>query len=232
MRRLAGGNSGRPLRMSRIELVGGLVGVVVAVLGLVDSFHSFLAAGLALKLFVLGIAGVISIALLTSRLMSGPRPRNILSGAAKLLLVCGVFVVVALLLATRSPIMLREETTNGKSVSTLVAAYSSANAVTIQLPPQVTANCIWSDAGPGGFPQLDVQMVDWDSPVPKLHIDNFVHPQRVAVECSPPALLRDITVDPPLTEMFLRRQADRWLNWILSLGGLTWLAACCRLWVS
>ncbi|SDA97004.1 hypothetical protein [Mesorhizobium qingshengii] len=218
--------------MSRIELIGGLVGVVVAVLGLVDSFHGFLAAGLTLKLFVLGIAGIISIALLTSRLMSRPRPRNILSGAAKLLLVCGAFVVVALLLATRSPIMLREEITKGKSVTTLAAAYSSANAVTIQLPPHVTTNCMWSDAEPGAFPRLDAQMVDWDSPVPKLHIDNFVHPQRVAVECSPPSPLRGITVDPPLTEMFLRRQVDRWVDWILSLGGLTWLAACCRLWVS
>ena len=213
--------------MSRIEVIGGLVGVVVPFLGLVDSFHAFLMAGLALKLVVLGIAGVTSIVLLTQRL---EKRTNFLLGAAALLLACGFFVIVALMLATRSPITLREQTTNSTSSATLLAAYSSTNAVTIQLPSHAASTCVWADAMPQAFPKLDVQMVDWDSAVPKLHVDNFIHPQQIEIKCVPPTSLHSITVDPPLAEMFLQKQLNLWLRWIIIVGGLIWLAACCRLW--
>ena len=72
-------------------------------------------------------------------------------------------------------------------------------------------------------------MLDWDSAVPKLRIDNFVAPQRMAVECIPPTPVRDIRLDPPDKEIFPIADLNRWLASIVTIGVLIWLIAFFRL---
>ena len=79
-------------------------------------------------------------------------------------------------------------------------------------------------------PRLDIEIIDWDTPIRKLHVDNFSYPQMIAVECRPPANVSGgIHVEPSSTEVFLVGQLRIWQRVIFVLGGLIWIAAIWRL---
>lgn len=219
--------------MNRFERVAVFAGFAATVLALGGSLQNSVAVGLFWKLVVVGLA----CALLVIPLARGLAVWTVRSTglgrfvlvAVVLLIASGDFMVLALLIAVRTPILLDERSANGTSTATLVASRAGASNVTIRLRSKTAASCTWRDAAPEALPKLDIRMLDSDSAVPKLHIDNFVAPQRVAVDCVPPTPVRDIRLDPPGMELLLVRDLKRWLAAIVVAGVLIWLIAFFRL---
>jgi hypothetical protein len=219
--------------MNRFERAAVVASLAATVLALGDSLQSFVAVGLLWKLLVVGLACALLVIPL-ARSLAAWTMRSTGYGrfglaAAALLVASGGFMVLALLIAVRTPILLDEKSADGTSTATLVASHTGASNVTIRLRSRTAATCTWRDAAPAALPRLDIQMLDWDSAVPKLHIDNFAAPQRVAVDCTPPTPVRDIRLDPPDAEIFLVRDLNRWLASIVTTGVLIWLVAFFRL---
>jgi hypothetical protein len=219
--------------MNRYERAAMVVGLAATVLALGDSLRSFVAVGLLWKLVVVGLACALLVAPL-ARNLAAWTVRSTGYGrfglaAAALLAASGGFMVLALLIAVRTPILLDERSAGGTSTATLVASHAGTSTVTIRLRSKTVATCTWRDAAPGALPGLDIRMLDWDSAVPKLRIDNFAAPQRVAVDCTPPTPVRDIRLDPPNAQIFLVEDLKRWLASIVTAGVLIWLIAFFRL---
>jgi hypothetical protein len=219
--------------VNRFERISMFAGSVAAVLALGDLAWNLVPVGLLWKLIVVGLACALLVIPMAHGLagwtVRSTGPGRFGLAAAVLLVASSGFMVLALLIAVRSPILLNEESANGMSTATLVASHGNAANVTVRLRSKTAASCTWQDAAPGTQPRPDVRMLDWDSAAPKLRIDNFVAPQRVAVECIPPTPVRDIRLDSPNVEIFPIEDLARWLASIITIGVLIWLLAFFRL---
>lgn len=158
---------------------------------------------------------------------------NRLLGSATLLaLVCAAFVWLAWFQTDRFVLRIQESRSADFSNTLLHAPSRPVNRVTIQLPGPGKNDCKWSDQRTDSFPRLRVQTIDWDTPIRKLRVDNFVYPQVVGIECRPAVDVASRVYAEPLTEVFLAGELKNWQHVIFVLGGLTWVVAVWRLFSS
>src|SRR6266849_7104544 len=184
-----------------LEKIGIILGLVLSALALASAFENFSNVGLLWKLVVTAVAGLIMSQVVANWLAKWTNPSEQFPGFGRppagrstgrfcfslvlLGALCGAFVGLSLLLIQWFTLQLHETKTVEKSITLLIAPYSRVEGITIQLPSKNDSKCAWTDKEPKSFPRLNIQMIDWDSMTPKLHIDQFSYPQRIMVDCSP-----------------------------------------------
>jgi hypothetical protein len=110
----------------------------------------------------------------------------------------------------------------------LTAAYTKIDRITVQLPSQAQSTCKWIDTSAGGSEPVDLEMIDFSTPIPKLQIDNFYYPQALQITCRPGAAAR-VSFEPASAAFYRSDEIGR-VRWgIFIVGGLIWIAACFRL---
>jgi hypothetical protein len=229
-----------------LEKIAAAVALLLAVLSIAAAFESFTNVDLVWKLPVTALAALLVSLSLAYWLAQWCKPAAAYSGywhtsalspeirrglsAIALGAVCVVFVAVALLQIKWFALQFDHRTAPEKSTARLIASSLRVESVTIPLPPGSASNCKWANEGPPSVPNLKMQMIDWDSPVRKLHIDDFVYPQRLSIECAPGLPISNISVVPPTVTIYHEEELSRWKWASYLLGGLLWLAGCGLLW--
>lgn len=218
------------------------IGALLALVSLGSAFDNFSTIGLWPKLIVTGIAALLVARSAATWLAKYLHPNEIFVGFGQpvpgrspvrlalfivlLAACCALFSVLALSLTNRFTLQLVETTGTGLSKSLLIAPDANIDTVSIELPSRQDASCSWKDRSQGDIPRLAVQMIGWDSPTPKLHIDNFVDPQRIEVECKPGHAIRADIIVPARTTIYLPDSLRAIRLGIVTTGGLLWLGAC------
>lgn len=222
------------------------IGGVSSLLALGGAFETFTTLGLFWRLLITALAGL-SVAMAAAGYISGwvkqdhdirgfgreeePRSNGRFAAAAAVLaVVCAIFAWLAWFQTDRFVLKIGESR-SGEALTTLLhAPLRPVSSMTVQLPGPPKNDCNWRDRRPDSYPRLAVEIIDWDTPIRKLRVDNFVYPQTIAIECRPPANVSGgVHVEPPSTEVFLAGQLRLWQRVTLGLGGLIWIAAVWRL---
>lgn len=144
---------------------------------------------------------------------------------------CILFIILAILLTNRFTLQLIEATAADTSAALLIAPDASVESVTIELPPKGGSSCDWKNKSQGDLPPLAIQMIGWNSPTPQLHIDEFVSPQRIEIECKPAHAIRAGILVPARTTIYLSDYLRTIHVVIIAAGGLIWLGACFAMWL-
>lgn len=229
--------------MQGFEKLSGIAGVVAGLLAIGAAFETFTNFGLVVKLSIAG-AAALGLSLFVAGALAGwtkpqaglpgfggdtgrPPPLRVGVSVAALLLPAALAVGLAFFLIAQFATHLDEFVASDKSTAVLTATLSKFDRMTIQLPDRKQSSCRWSDQSP--LPErLDVQIIDWDSPIPKLQVDNFRQPQQLMIECRPASSLRRIFVEPASTVLYRAEEIGSLRFWVVMMGGLIWLAACGR----
>lgn len=229
--------------MQGLEKFSGIAGLLAALLAIGGAFETFTNFGLIAKLSVAGVAAF-SLSIFVAGWLSGwtkpttrlpgfggtpdrsPPRRVILSGIA-LLATAGIAVGLSFFLITQFATRLDELIATDKSSAVLTATLSKFDRITVQLPNQKQSTCRWSDQSTGPE-RLDLQIIDWDLPIPKLQIDNFRYPQSMIIECRPAYRLREIFIEPASTVLYRAQELGSLRLWVIVIGGMIWLMACGR----
>jgi hypothetical protein len=230
-----------------MEKLSAIVGFVLSLLSLGSAYDSFTTIELLPKLLVTGVAALLvifSAAHWFARHLAPDQPfigygvpepdRSIprFSFFSFLLAVLSaLFILLALYLTERFTLQLRETTAADKSATLLIAPDASIDSVTLELPRKTDASCDWQNRSLGDLPPLAVQMIGWDSPTPQLHIDDFVFPQRIEIDCKPAHSIRGGIILPKRTVVYLANTLRMIQIAIVIAGGLVWLAACFATWL-
>lgn len=219
-----------------------VVGIFSTVTALVGTFESITNLQLVWRLLITGVAALLILIATTNRLSRWVRPDSavlgfgreeepasrarVFLGAVGLTLLCAAFVFLAWLQTDRFILKIDESRSAEVFSATLFAPSRIVDTVMVQLPGPDRSYCDWRDLRTNSFPRLRAQMIDWDSPIRKLRVDNFIHPQAVNIECRPPNVISmGIHVRPQSTEVFMANQLRDWQRLIYILGGLIWIAA-------
>ncbi len=227
--------------MQGLEKLSGIAGGVAALLAIGAAFDTFTNFGLVAKLSVAGVAALLLSLSIAGQLASWSRPAaglpgfggergraskgRIVASVAALLLIAALAVGLAHFIIAQFATRLDETMTSDKSSATLTATLSKFDRLTIQLPDRKQSSCRWSDES-AGPERLDLQIIDFDSPIPKLQVDNFHYPQRMTIECRPAYRLRRIFVEPASAVLYWTEEITSLRKWIFTIGGLIWLVAC------
>jgi hypothetical protein len=228
-----------------MDKLAGWLGVVASLLTLGGAFETFTNAALPWRLLVAFIACLCVSWVLAGLFASWMKPQQEAgfrtspaerstaktSGLTVVLgIVCGVFVWISWsLLMDRTTFQIRETKAAGKSSALLIAPYSTVKHVTVELPD---GNCEWSDKTPNSVPRLQLLSLDLNSPAPMLLINNFEYPQRIEINCSAADAIRNVTADPSSTGIYRAEELNWWRICVIIAGGVIWLIAGLRLWVS
>jgi hypothetical protein len=223
-----------------MEKIVGLFGFITTLLALASGFDSFTNTALHWRLLVTGAACLSLSWVFAGHLASWTKPRQemgfekpvakrswlkFLASAVSLAICCALFVFLSWwLLIDRITFQLHETRTAAKSSALLIAPYSTLDSVTIELPSFKETECAWTDK------DLQLSQVDINSPTPKLEIDNFEYPQRIAIECSLPTAIQNVTAKPASITIYRTDQLSWWRHLSAIVGGLIWLIAVVRLW--
>jgi hypothetical protein len=221
------------------------LGVVGALLTLGGAFETFTNAALHWRLLVAciacfclswALAGVLASWMKPQQEVGfGKAPANrstlkTLGLTVVLGIIGGAFVWISwCLLIDRTTFQIEETKATGKSTALLIAPYSTVKSVTVELP---NGNCDWSDKTPNRVPRLQLVALDLNSPTPILLISNFEYPQRIEVACSGADAIRNVTADPSSTGIYRAEELNWWRILSIIMGGVIWLIAGLRLWVS
>lgn len=226
-----------------METFSAALGLVLSLLSVAAAFDSFSDIGLLPKLIVTAIAtGLVGFGA-ASRATRYIHPAGGGFGLAApersigrfvlcslvLAVLCALFVWLAVYLTQRFTLQLQETSKPNSSATLLIAPEGIVQSVTIELPPKKGSTCDWHNRSQEPIPPLTAFTVGFDSPTPSLQIDNFIHPQRIEVDCTPPHTLRiDLpgrtVLYPPGTLWTIRFV-------ILIVGGLIWLTTCFAMWL-
>lgn len=223
-----------------------VAGIFTSLVALAVTFENFTNLHLVWRLLTTGLAGILILVAIVSSLSRWVRPdpavpgfgqdegrasrRKLLLSAVALALICAVFVFLAWLQTDRFILKIDQSHSDELSSATLFAPSRMIDSMMVQLPGPEMSDCSWRDLRTNSFPRLRAQTIDWDSPIRKLRIDNFVHPQVVDIQCRPPTGIPiGVHMKPPSTEVFLASQLRVWQLFIYVLGGLSWIAAIWRL---
>jgi hypothetical protein len=226
--------------MPGLEKLAGIAGGVAAFLAIGGAFDTFTNLGLIAKLSAAGAAALLLSLSTAGKLADWSKPaaqmprfgqaaprapaRRIVASVAALLLVAALAVGLAHFVLARFATRLDETITSDKSSAALTATLSKFDRLTIQLPDRKQSSCRWSDQS-AGPERLDLQVIDFDSPVPKLQVDNFHYPQQMTIECRPAYPLRQIFVEPASARLYRTEEITSLRTWIFIIGGLIWLVA-------
>lgn len=230
-----------------MEKLGTILGILLSLLSLGSAFDSFTAIGLLPKLIVAAAAALLVVFRTAYWFAEHLRPADSSVGfgvpvadrskrrfalfSGLLAVLCVLFVLLALWLTQRFTLQLREATEADNSATLLIAPYASIDSVSIELPRKQDASCDWQNRSEGDLPPLAAQMVGWNSPTPQLHIDNFVYPQRVEIDCKPARAIRGGIIVPAGTVIYLADSLWIIRFAIIAVGGLIWFAACWAVWL-
>jgi hypothetical protein len=229
--------------MEGLEKYNGYLALLTAVLAVGGAFETFTNLGLTAKLFVVAIAAL-SVSLYCARIFAsrvkpepatpgfgveseGPSVSGLVLSVLGLAAVLCLWIGLAVFVSTRFAAHFDETVRSAKSTAALTAAYVRIDKVTIQLPARSQSTCQWSDTSTVRGERLALQIIDFDSPVPKLQIENFYYPQALTIVCEPGAAVHPIV--QPTSAAFYRSDDIGWLRqWIFIIGGAIWLIACGR----
>jgi hypothetical protein len=230
-----------------MEKLGTILGILLSLLSLGSAFDSFTAIGLLPKLIVAAAAALLVVFRTAYWFAEHLRPADSSVGfgvpvadrskrrfalfSGLLAVLCVLFVLLALWLTQRFTLQLREATEVDKSATLLIAPYASIDSVSIELPRKQDASCDWQNRSEGDLPPLAAQMIGWNSPTPQLHIDDFVYPQRVEIDCKPARAIRGGIIVPARTVIYLADSLWIIRFAIIAVGGLIWFAACWAVWL-
>ena len=222
------------------------IGVLLSVLSLGSAYDNFTAIGLLPKLIITALAAAFLTLSLANWLSKKLRPSQqvVGFGAAQpdrsktrvvvfsliLAVLCAVFVWFAFYLTQRFTLQLRETADAEESVTLLIAPDSSVDSVTIELPLREASTCDWRNRSQRDLPPLGIQMIGWNSPTPKLHIDDFVYPQQLEIDCKPARTIRGGIIVPARTVIYLADTLWTVRIAIMIVGGLIWLVGCILMW--
>jgi hypothetical protein len=227
--------------MERASLI---VGVVLSVLSLGSAFDTFTDIGLLPKLFVSAAAACLVIFGAASLLSKYVKPGQFNIGyglqeperskarfALFSLALCALsilFVYLTLVLTQRFTLQLQEKTEADRSIALLIAPEASVDSVSVGIPAD--SKCDWKNKSRESLPPLGLQMIGWGSPIQRIQIDNFVHPQRVEIDCQPARSIRPNINVPRRTSIYLPDTLWTIRLVIIAAGGLIWLIACAAMW--
>lgn len=229
-----------------MEKIAAFLGVVLSLVSVGSAFETFTTIGLLPKLIVTAAAAllvVLSIAHWLAKYVTpdngfigGGQPapersiRRYLAFTPLLAVFCVLFIYLGLFLTQRFALQLSDATEAGKSATRLMAPDADVESVTIELPGKADATCDWTNRSRADLPPLSVQMIGWDSPTPQLHIDHFVYPQGVEIDCKPPRSIHSGITVPPRTVIYPADTLRTIRITIIAVGVLLWLTACFVTW--
>jgi hypothetical protein len=229
--------------MQGFEKLSAIAGIIAGLLAIGAAFETFTNLGLIVKLVIAGAAGLglsLSVAGILANWtrapvgMPGfggtpprPPPKRVVASVVALLVPAAAAVALAIFVIAQFATRVDESMASDKSTAVLTATLSKFDRMTIQLPDRKQSNCRWSDQSTRPE-RLDLQIIDWDSPVPKLQVDNFRQPQELTIECRPAARLRGIFVEPASAVLYRAEQIGSLRFWVFIIGGMIWLVACGR----
>lgn len=235
------------MKKSSISKIGLYAGLSASVVSLFGTFENFTNLHLIWRILITGIAGILICLAVTNILIQWSKPQQSMPGYGRpapsasnfhlclstvvLSVLSAVFVYLAWLQTDRFVLKVEKSQFGGSSIALFFAPSRMVETMTVQLPGPERSDCNWSELRTDSLPRLRAQTIDWDSPIRKLRIDDFVHPQAVRIECRAPAdLLRGALVEPPSTDLFLTSKLNKWQITIYLLGVFLWVFSIERLW--
>ncbi len=223
--------------------MGGVIGVIIAGLGLGGAIQNFFVVPLPWKLFGIAMGTAVVVWFTVCRLANWVKPTRragfsqisssrsrsgIAISAVILLVLCLILSSIAIATIHFNTISVQIlAVSNAKTELWVRGAVQGTDRLTIQLPSPTHTTCAPIDPAGGSRYRTDVVIVDWNTSNPQLQLSNFFYPQRLGLRCMSPIDLNRVTVraEPPSTEVFSPDRTRCYNSGIFLLGGVLWIVA-------